>query len=64
MSDYAAMPLLILATITHMEGGDADDCEALFDHISSDKLPHTPAEAFAHVDAMRAFVRARVADRA
>ena len=64
MSDYDALPLLVLSAITHMEGGDADDCEALFEHTGSDRLPHTPAEAFAHVDAMRAFVRARVGERA
>ena len=64
MSDYDALPLLVLATITHMEGGGADDCEALFEHIGGGRLPHTPAEAFAHVDAMRAFVRARVGERA
>lgn len=43
---------------------EAIDCEALFEHTGSDRLPHTPAEAFAHVDAMRAFVRARVGERA
>lgn len=64
MSDYAALPLLILATITHMEGGDESDCEALFAHVGGDKLPQSPSEAFAHVEDMRAFVRARVESRA
>jgi len=64
MENAQSMMLVLLATITHVEGGDAADCDALFAHVGGDRLPHTPGEAFAHVDAMREFVRARIADRA
>lgn len=64
MNDGQSVMLVLLATITQMEGGGADDCKALFAHVGGDTLPRSPGEAFAHVDAMREFVRARVQDRA
>lgn len=63
VDDMQAMMYLILATVTHLEGGTFRDCEELFVHVSSRKLPGSPIDAFMDVEVMREFVRAQIEDR-